>query len=225
MSRILLALAASCLAIAVAVVVTGDERSSAAGTALAFAPSAQTVASSANGTVDVTVANVANLGNYDVKVSFNAAIIHITSMTDAGFIGSGSPNDITTCNPMQIDNTNGTASLVCGIINPFGVAVGGSTTTAAPLVHLAFTAVGAGTSPLSLTGSTLSDPANVPIAATLSSGSVTVGAAASVGGMAEIPEVAAAPAGHGTWLTTAWPLGIVATIAAGIVSLAFVRRR
>lgn len=225
MSRIVPALTASCLAIALAVSVTGGSRSSAAATTLAFAPSAQTVAQSANGNVDVTVANIANLGNYDMQVAFNAAVIHVTGMIDAGFIGSGSPNDITACNPVQIDNTNGTASLVCGIINPFGVAVGGSTTTAAPLVHLAFTAVGAGTSPLSLTGSTLSDPVNVPIAATLSSGSVTVGAAASVGGMAEIPEVAAAPAGHGTWLTTAWPLGIVATIAAGIVSLAFVRRR
>jgi hypothetical protein len=68
---------------------------------------------------------------------------------------------------------------------------GVSTVAATALMHASFAAVGVGTSSLTLTGTALQDPLGAAIPATLGTGSITVTAATSVGGIAEEPHLAA----------------------------------
>jgi hypothetical protein len=163
---------------------------------IAFSPSSSTVAVGGNVNVDITVADVSNLGGYDVFLQFNPAVVHLTSLVDSGFVRTN-PTNIVVCNNSNqgtIDNSAGTATESCAtvvIFPPPGPGV--STVAATALMHASFTAVGAGTSSLTLTGTTLQDPLGNAIAAALGTGSITVTAAQSVGGIAEEPDVAALP--------------------------------
>lgn len=158
---------------------------------LAFSPSSTSVAAGGNVAVDITVANVSNLGGYDVHLQFNPAKVHVASMTDSGFVTSS--GNIVVCNPATINNSAGTATVACATVAIFGTP-GPGVSTAGPtaLLNVSFTGMAAGKSVLTLTGSTLEDPNDAPIAATLGTGSVTT--VAGVGGVAELAGVGALPA-------------------------------
>ncbi len=187
---------------------------------LAFSPSSSSVAVGGNFAVDITVANVSNLGGYDVQLQFNPAIVHVASLTDAGFVTGG--GNIVVCNPATIDNSAGTATDACSTVPIFGTP-GPGVSTIAPkaLLHASFTGVTAGTSPLTLTGSTLEDPFGAPIAAAPGTGSITV-TAASVGGVAQLTGVGTLPAqtsgadsSRQPYLLIMLAVGLLAAAAAG----------
>ena len=166
-------------------------------TQIAFSPSSSAVTVGGTVNVNITVADVSNLGGYDLFLQFNPAIVHLTSLVDSGFVRNN-PTNIVVCsnsNRATIDNSAGTATESCATVNIFGLGPGVSTVAAVALMQGSFTAVGTGTSPLTLTGTTLQDPSGSAIAATLGTGSITVTAAQSVGGIAEQPDVAALSSG------------------------------
>ena len=124
--------------------------------------------------LDITVANVdaaPGLGGYSVTVAFNPAVVHITSLQDAGFVTSG--QNIVICSPGALDNVAGKATAGCTAIPLFG-APGVSTASPVALLHAAFSAVAPGTSPVSLAGSTLSAPDGSTLASATVDGSLTV---------------------------------------------------
>ena len=181
-----------------------------AGTApVGFSPSSASIAVGANIDVDITVANITNLGGYDVFVQFDPAVVHMTSLADSGFVTGG--GNIVVCNTATIDNVAGTGTVSCATISPFGTPTPGvSSVGATALLHSSFQAVGPGMASLTLTGTELQDPNGAPIAATLSSGSIT--ATGAVGGIAENPEIT------GTTLETPGSSGANAGILAGVVA-------
>jgi hypothetical protein len=143
-------------------------------------------------TLDVTAANVSapGLGGYVIILTWDPAVLTMISLTDSGWVTGG--NIIVICTTPTIDNTAGTAELDCTPIYGFGSGV----TTSGPqaLAQAVFHANALGTTAVDLTGSILLDPLNVAIqTTTLTSGSVMV-TPASVGGVAESPDIAALPA-------------------------------
>ena len=150
-------------------------RATAAGTAqIAFAPASASGASGAAVNVDITVASVdpaPGLGGYSVTVTFNPAVVHITSLQDSGWITSG--QNVVICSTGTLDNAAGKATAGCTPIPLFG-APGVSTSAPHALLHASFTGVAPGTSTLSLAGSTLSAPDGTAIAATTADGSIRV---------------------------------------------------
>lgn len=177
-------------------IVGGGPEAQAASAQLAFSPSSSSVAAGGNVAVDITVANVSNLGGYDVHLQFNPAIVHVASLTDAGFVTGG--GNIVVCNPATIDNSAGTATDSCSTVPIFGTpAPGVSTVSPKALMHTSFTGMAPSTSSLTLTvgttDTTLEDPNSNPIAVKLGSGSITV-TAASVGGIAQLTGVSTLPA-------------------------------
>ena len=192
----------------------------AASAQLAFSPSPSSVAIGGNAAVNITVANVSNLGGYDVHVQFNPAIVHVTSLEDTGFVTGG--GNIVVCNPATIDNSAGTATAACATVSPFGTpGPGVSTTGPTALMQATFTGMATGTSSLTLTGTTLEDPNGNPIAAKLATGSITT-TAAGVGGVTKLvdgsalpPQANAAEPGRQLYTLIAIAAGLLAAIAAG----------
>lgn len=196
---------------------------------LAFSPSSASVAVSANVAVDITVANVTNLGGYDVYLQFNPSRVHLASLSDAAFVTSG--GNIVVCNPATIDNSAGTATDSCGTIAPFGTP-GPGVSTVAPkaLMHASFAGVAPAASSLTLTGTALQDPFGAPIPATLGVGSIAV--TASVGGSAGLPDVSASPSqtrgarsSTPPYLPMTLGIGLLAIVVVGVVYAAGVWRR
>ena len=191
----------------------------AASAQLAFSPSPSSVAVGGNVAVNITVANVSNLGGYDVHVQFNPAIVNVTSLVDAGFVTGG--GNIVVCNPATIDNSAGTATAACATISPFGTpSPGVSTVGPTALMQATFTGVATGTSSLTLTGTTLENPNGNPIAAKPGTGSITVTAAA-VGGVTELidgralpPQANAAGASRPPYVPLLIAAGLLAAVAA-----------
>jgi hypothetical protein len=162
--------------LSIALALAAASRGSMQGTAgeLAFAPQSSTAAVGASVVVDITVANIPaspGLGGYDVTILFNSSVVRMDSFTDAGLLTGGS--NIVICTPAQIDNGAGKATIACTPV-PLFTSPGFATASPVAMLHASFTALVAGTSPLELTGSTLQDPSNTAIAATLDSGSITV---------------------------------------------------
>ena len=201
---------------------------------LAFSPSSASVAMGGNVAVDITVANVSNLGGYDVSLQFNPAIVHLGSLADAGFVTSG--GNIVACNTATIDNTAGTAQDSCATISPFGPP-GPGVSTVAPraLLHASFTGVGVGKSALTLSGSDLLDPNGAQIPVMLGTGSITVAAATSVGGITKLTgmggprtQPAAAHSNNGSAYvaaTAALGLAVAVVMGAGCTTLVWRRSR
>lgn len=155
------------LAVVVANVVAGGSPP------VGFSPQSVTVSADATVAVDVTVANIdaePGLGQYDLTLHFDPAVVRLDSFSDSGFVTSG--QNVAICVTAQIDNAGGSANATCTAIQLFG-APGVSTTAAVALLHASFTTLAAGTSPLTLSGS-LSDPAGTAIAASLGSGTIRV---------------------------------------------------
>ena len=127
--------------------------------------------------VDVTVANVdadPGLAQYDLTIHVDPALVRIENLTDSGFITTG--QTIVVCVPGTIDNAAGTAVSTCTPVPLFGLP-GVSTAPAVVLLHASLTALAAGTSQLTLSG-TLAGPAGTTIPATFERGSINVSAPA-----------------------------------------------
>jgi hypothetical protein len=156
-----------------------------------FSPASATVAAGGTVNVDITISNVTNLGGYDLYLQFDPAVVHLTSLVDAGFVTNNPTNVVVCNNPATIDNTAGTATDSCdtAAFPPPGPGV--STTTPVALMHASFTGVSSGTSSLTLNGTDLLDPSGIQLAPapTLGTGSITV--SGSVGGVAMMPDVGA----------------------------------
>jgi hypothetical protein len=188
---------------------------------VAFSPSSSSVAVGSNRAVDITVANVSNLGGYDVYVYFNRAVVHMTSLTDAGFVTSG--GNIVVCNTATINNSAGWATDSCATFSPFGTPMPGVSTvtpnTPTALMHASFTGMAAGKSVLTLTGTqgttVLKDPNDNPIAATLGTGSITV-TAAGVGGITQLVDPGGASLQARTSNAKPWP-NVFAMFGVGIL--------
>ncbi len=142
--------------------------------------------------LDITAANVPvfpGLGGYLILLEWNPAVLTLTSLTDSGWVTSG--QIVVICTTPAIDNVAGNASADCTPV--FGVPPGVSTSAPRALAQAVFHPAGPGSTAINLTGSNLLDPSNVVITSTLTGGSVTVSSQASVGGIAEPPDLAALP--------------------------------
>src|SRR5437868_9539760 len=176
MSRRLFVLAAP--TVVVLMLVGSPSRAVAATPQLAFSPPSATIAVGSDVNVDISVADVdaqPGLGGYDIALSFDPAVVHLTSLVDSGLVTQG--QNIVICNPASIDNAAGTARASCGTLPIFGFP-GVAVAAAAPLMHAVVSAQAAGSTTLSLAGSVLEDPAGESVTATLVAGSITVPGAA-----------------------------------------------
>lgn len=143
------------------------------GAQIAFWPQSVDASAGATVAVDVTVANVdpsPGLAAYDLTLAFDPAVLRLDDFSDSGFITSG--ENVVICVTGKIDNAGGSADATCTAI-PLFDAPGVSTTDPVALLHASFTALAAGTSPLTLSGS-LSDPAGTAIPASFGSGTIHV---------------------------------------------------
>ena len=168
------------------------KRALAVNASLSFAPATSTVGVNANDAVDITVANVTNMGGYDLSLSWNPAVVQLTSLSDAN-IWAGHSN-IVICDTPSINNTTGQASTGCATFMGFNYDPNGgvTTTSALPLLHATFKGTAPGTSSLNLSGSALQHPDATAITpVTLNAGSITVTASSPVGGVSEDPDRAA----------------------------------
>ena len=177
----------------------GPSSVGAVGAQLAFSPASANVAVAGTLNVDITVASVTDLGGYDLALQFNPALMHVVSLTDSGFVPNPPSQNIVACPIAAINNISGTATANCttvfsSVLGPPAPGTGVSTTSATALMHAKFTGVAAGLASLTLTGTTLQGPTGLAIAVTLGSGSITVGVPASVGGVAEQPDLTVLPA-------------------------------
>ena len=220
----------ACLAAAVLAPVAGGGPTTAlaADAQLAFSPATSSVSAGNSIAVDITVANVSNLGGYDLHLQFNPAVVHVATLTDAGFVTSG--GNIVVCSEATIDNSAGTATAACATLPlPFGTpSPGVSTAGPTALMHASFTGMAAGASSLTLTETTLEDPNGLLIAAKRGTGSITV-TAAIVGGITELvdgsalpPQASAPGPGRPLYITIVIAAGL---LAAAAVSAAYALRR
>jgi hypothetical protein len=166
-------------------------RATAATNQLDFSPGSATIAAGGTVNVDITISNVTNLGGYNLHLQFNPAVVHLTSLVDAGFV-TNNPTNVVVCNTATIDNTAGTATDSCATAPFPPPGPGVSATAPVALMHASFKGVGSGTSSLTLNGTNLLDPSGIQLtpAPTLGTGSITV-SGASVGGLAQMPDVGA----------------------------------
>ncbi len=226
--RIIVLIAAATLCL---VAVVSPIRAAAATNELAFSPSSSTVGVGKSVNVDITVANVSNLGGYNLYLQFDASAVHLSSLTDSGFV-TNNPNNVVVCNSATIDNSAGTATDSCATQAIFGSpGPGVSTTSAVALMHASFTGVAPGTSQLTLNGTTLLDPDGIPLspAPTLGAGSITV--TLSVGGVARaidsrtLPE--SSPAASVGTVTRRFAFGAAALVAVipALIATAWRRKR
>jgi hypothetical protein len=168
----------------------------ASGAQLAFNPLASNVGVGGTVNVDVTVASVTDLGGYDLALQFNPALVHLVSLTDAGFVTTPPSGNLVTCVAATINNSTGTATKTCltlfsATLGPPVPGTGVSAVGATALIHAQFTGVGVGVASLTLSGTTLQGPTGTNIPVTLGTGSITVTATSSVGGIAQQPDLAA----------------------------------
>jgi len=133
-----------------------------------FSPSSQQVGDDEGSfTVDVQIQDVTDLAAFQFDMSFDPAVVHVTDVTLASFLGSGGLN--TAALGPSIDNTAGTLSFG-GFA--YGAGSGASGTGALATITLAPQA--AGNSALALSGVQLLDSLNSEIPADPQNGSVSV---------------------------------------------------
>ncbi|MHB8376802.1 MAG: cohesin domain-containing protein [Dehalococcoidia bacterium] len=196
------------IACTVSLLLAAPRAGRAAGSAqLAFAPSASSANAGATVALDITVADVTGLGGYDLQLSFDPAVVHLSSLQDSGFVTSS--GNLVTCVPAQIDNNAGHAVATCFTIPLFSTSSGAATVAPVALMHASFVAMTPGISTLSLAGSDLKNAASAPIPVALASGTVAVASAPAAGasptGVAPSvtpPAPAASPTGGPTQAAT-----------------------
>jgi hypothetical protein len=182
-------------------------------------------------TVDVTVANVTGLGGYEAWISYDSSVVQLKSLTDSGFLENQGQN-LVVCDGPTI--TPGYGYLACSILAALTPVPPSAGATPVPIVHAAFVPVAHGTSALGLTAlasgtpetTMLLDINNTPIGASLGGGNITVpGASASVGGIAERPDVAALKANDGGFGARRDTLAIAMIAASLLLTAAAAGRR
>ncbi len=125
--------------------------------------------------VRVMVKNVTNadgLGGYTLVMRYDPTILHARSITDSGLIGS--TQNTTLCPSTNIDNRNGALGHFCLTI-PILAQPGPTVTSPQVLVHVSFEPVGAGTTALDISETTIIDPHGNDLAASTANGQVSVG--------------------------------------------------
>ncbi len=212
------------------------------GATLQFSPASSSLKLAATpvSTVDVTIAQASGVAGYDAWVSASGGAVSLTALTDSGFLGNpnaqGTPQNEVVCGTPTVTATYG--HLACSILalpSPFPAPVLLSAGTApVALVHASVAPVSAGTSQLALTAVAAGTPETTllldvnatPIPASLGGGTITVGAtAASVGGVAAVPNIAALPrrpAARAPWLPAT--VGVAAVILLLAAATAWRRR-
>ena len=210
------------LFVGIALAMWAPETIHAGDTEVAFDPSSSSVAVGVSIDVDVIVADVDDLGGYDVFIQFDPAIVQMTSWADSGFVTSG--GNIVVCNTPSIDNVAGTATNSCATVTPFPPpGPGVSTVDPTPLINASFEAVGPGVSSLTLTDTVLQGPDGAPISSTLSSGSIGVsGTPGTVGGITELPGVAAEQISETSGASDEFPAGLVLLIVGTLAAVVLV---
>jgi hypothetical protein len=154
---------------------------------LALDPSSQSVPAGQQFTVDVTVADVTNLGSYEWKLEFDPAIIEYVGVANGPFLGS--TGRTVSCVPPILEV--GSVRFGCGTLGPTPPGPDGS----GVLSTVTFNALAGGTSALHFALVSLSDPLGDDIFAIGQDGSVTVtsGAGASLGGPVDMAGATGGP--------------------------------
>ncbi|NOZ05885.1 MAG: hypothetical protein GXP41_05975 [Chloroflexi bacterium] len=126
-----------------------------------------------NGTlnVELKVANVVNMGGYELVINFDPAIVQVQNVTLGNFLSS-TGRTVSPLGP-SVDNTAGRISI--GSFS-FGSQAGPS--GEGTLATIVMTPQAQGTSALTLSGLTLTDSAGNAIAATTQDGAITINATA-----------------------------------------------
>lgn len=163
-------------------------------TAFAVGPASVSVSPSAvSATVgddvalDITVANVPaqpGLGGYVVALTWDPAVLSLTSLVDSGWLAAKGGNVVAFCETLGIDNAAGTASADCTPILAFGPGVSPSGALASAVFH----AKSPGSTAINLGGSSLKGTSeSSTIASTLTGSTVTIGAPAQVAATTDTP--------------------------------------
>ena len=144
-----------------------------AGTTVRISPLTQTANVGDTVTIEVWVDDVTNLGGYQFTVNFDPNVLHATGSSDGGFLGS-TGRTVSTLTP-DIDNDAGTIT-----VGAFTLGSGDGPSGSGKLATVTFSAVGGGTSALSLSNVQLTHPDGSSITVdTLTNGSVDVTGATS----------------------------------------------
>jgi len=117
--------------------------------------------------VGVNISNVTDLYSFQFDLSFNPAILQVTSVLEAAFLPSGGTTFFI---PGTIDNTAGNVTLNADTLIGAIPGVSGSGT----LVLFDFTALAQGTSALTISNVILQDSTLATLNSTTTAGSVTV---------------------------------------------------
>jgi len=124
--------------------------------------------------VNVSVNQITNetgLGGYDLYLNYNPSVIQAVSAVDSGFVQNS--QNIVVCVSAYIDNTAGQIILSCVTV-PLFLVNGPTSSTPQLLATATFRPVAPGISPLTLEGTTLTDPFGASLEMTIENGQVTV---------------------------------------------------
>jgi hypothetical protein len=134
---------------------------------LGFNPNPINAAPGQSFSVDVTIASVSNLADFQFNLGFNPSLLQATGVSEGPFLSTGGP---TIFEPGAINNTAGQITLTAGALEN-GKSVSGS----GVLATFDFKAIADGTGPLTITNVTLLDPNLGGIDAGAEPGTVIVG--------------------------------------------------
>ncbi len=140
---------------------------------LSVTPVSPTVSTGDNFTVDVNIAGVTDLYDFEFDLSFNPAVLQATNILEGAFLSSGGSTFFL---PGSIDNTVGTITFNANTLLTAISGVSGSGT----LAEFDFTALASGASSLDLSNIILQDSTGNLLGYTATAGSVNVQGATAV---------------------------------------------
>jgi general secretion pathway protein D len=138
---------------------------------LSIDPSSLTVGVGQSFDLNVDIANVSDLFAFQFDIAFNPAVLSATSVSEGSFLPGGGTTAFV---PGTIDNTAGKIAVTADALVGMVPGVSGS----GVLATLQFSAIGVGTSPISLSNIILLDSGFNSIDVTSSDGSVTANGSA-----------------------------------------------
>jgi hypothetical protein len=145
----------------------------ASATTIAISPSPKTVSVGESFSLDVAIANVNDLFDYQFDVNFNPTILHANGISDGGFLTSGGGTSVFGgAFLLNIDNTTGLITILDSLLGSAPPAIG--VTGGGVLASLNFTALAAGASGVSLANLILENSAGNTINAQTADGRVVV---------------------------------------------------
>ncbi len=134
---------------------------------LSIDPASGTVSTGASFFVNVNVADVTNLYDFQFDISFNPAVLQATNVLEGTFLSSG--GGTTFFLPGTIDNTAGNVTFNADTLLSAVSGVSGNGT----LAHFDFTALSSGTSDFTISNVILQDSTGAILDNTTTGGSVT----------------------------------------------------